>query len=121
MAWHHVLGLKCLILFKPNLPCLSSRRFALFSRPPSFASSSNPLLSEAAPHGQPPPSLVTPWSHFSLSLPSLTLSHPTTLYLTIDVLKFRFQRGLKRKPLALVKKLRKAKMEAAAGVTPFMP
>ena len=30
----------------------------------------------------------------------------------------RFQRGLKRKPLALVKKLRKAKMEAAAGEKP---
>jgi hypothetical protein len=27
----------------------------------------------------------------------------------------RFQRGLKRKPLALVKKLRKAKMEASQG------
>jgi small subunit ribosomal protein S15e len=27
----------------------------------------------------------------------------------------RFQRGLKRKPLALIKKLRKAKKEAAAG------
>jgi len=28
---------------------------------------------------------------------------------------FRFQRGLKRKPLALIKKLRKAKREAASG------
>jgi ribosomal protein S19 len=30
----------------------------------------------------------------------------------------RFQRGLKRKPLALVKKLRKAKMEASSGEKP---
>jgi ribosomal protein S19 len=30
----------------------------------------------------------------------------------------RFQRGLKRKPLALVKKLRKAKMDAASGEKP---
>merc|ERR1712170_301449 len=30
----------------------------------------------------------------------------------------RFQRGLKRKPLALIKKLRKAKKEAAAGEKP---
>lgn len=31
---------------------------------------------------------------------------------------FRFQRGLKRKPLALIKKLRKAKREAASGEKP---
>lgn len=31
---------------------------------------------------------------------------------------FRFQRGLKRKPLALIKKLRKAKKEAASGEKP---
>lgn len=30
----------------------------------------------------------------------------------------RFQRGLKRKPLALIKKLRKAKKEAAQGEKP---
>ena len=30
----------------------------------------------------------------------------------------RFQRGLKRKPLALIKKLRKAKREAASGEKP---
>ncbi len=31
---------------------------------------------------------------------------------------YRFQRGLKRKPLALIKKLRKAKREAASGEKP---
>ena len=34
------------------------------------------------------------------------------------VLVLRFQRGLKRKPLALIKKLRKAKREAASGEKP---
>jgi ribosomal protein uS19 len=41
-----------------------------------------------------------------------------SIVLMLIVMLARFQRGLKRKPLALIKKLRKAKREAATGEKP---
>lgn len=45
-------------------------------------------------------------------------SHLTLVQAQRCTFFFRFQRGLKRKPLALIKKLRKAKREAAGGEKP---
>lgn len=66
----------------------------------------------------------------SLSLQSLTGQSPSQLSALLDLdsaaftelvharARRRFQRGLKRKPMALMKKLRKAKKEAAPGEKP---
>ncbi|KAL8293430.1 hypothetical protein RQP46_000131 [Phenoliferia psychrophenolica] len=48
----------------------------------------------------------------------LDLDTPQLMELVTARARRRFQRGLKRKPMALIKKLRKAKKEAPAGEKP---
>ncbi|KAJ3417495.1 ribosomal protein S15 [Chytridiales sp. JEL 0842] len=48
----------------------------------------------------------------------LDLSHEQLMELVTARIRRRFQRGLKRKPMGLIKKLRKAKKEAVVGEKP---
>eukprot|EP00247_Physcomitrium_patens_P034493 XP_024390744.1 40S ribosomal protein S15-like [Physcomitrella patens] len=105
----------------PSSPCS-----ALFSSLPPSPSSSSPLpplsiMAEAAEVeiAQPKKRTFKKFTFRGVDLDALLdMSMDELVELFHARARRRFQRGLKRKPMALIKKLRKAKREAPAGEKP---